>query len=942
MNWIRIFVSKLRGLFLKRNLEQELADEIQSHLEMQIEDNLRQGMSADEARFAALRKFGGREQMKEVYRDRRGLPGLETFLRDLRYAARMMRRSPIITAVAILSLGLGIGANTALFSVVDAVLLKTLPVESPDRLVVFEWQAGRRFRTSGMSGTSNVDTPPDMRGLSLFRSDVIERMQQTLNADSPLNDLFAFGPMSELTAKIGEQPETINGQAVSGGYFGGLRVQASLGRIITDEDNKPGAEPVVVLSDQFWQERYGASRTVIGQKLLLNRQSFTIIGVTPPGFTGTLQVDFIPAVTIPLAHEPLVMGKYSNLVTGNEPGVWWLNVMGRLKPGATEDQARESLNPAFQTAALEAMPLPRRAEQVAATQLEPKEYPRLLSESGSRGMPDVRKSYAPTIYGLFIVVGLVLLIACANLANLLLARAALRGPEISVRLAVGAGRRRLIRQLLTESLLLAFVGGVVGVVFAFWGKGLLLTLADPETGLIPTGVDLSLNWRVLAFTLIVSLLTGILFGLAPAWRATNLDLSTALKHSRRSTGPVSRLSKGLLVAQVAVSFVLLIGAGLFVRTLYNLQRVKLGFNQENLLVFKLKPQDSGYKEDQQLRFYQQLFDRLDGLPGVRSATFARIELIANNNWFNDFRLPGESEETVPVRDSMLQMVRENYFATMEIPFLRGREFTSQDDQHAPSVGIVNETFVRQYFPNQDILGKRVIFDGDKGEIEIVGVVADSKYESQRNEITPLLYTSWRQAVDTIGEMNFALRTEVEPALMVPAVRQVVNELDSNLPVTGVSTQSERSQITLGQERLYARLLSFFGAVALLLAVIGLFGVLAYSVGQRTKEIGIRMAFGARMTSVLWLVIGQGMKLVLIGLSIGALLWYVMSRLVQSQYFGPDTWQQRMTEQLYGIKPSDPLTLIIIAALLLIVALLACWLPARRAAKVDPLVALRYE
>jgi predicted permease len=945
MSRLRIFFFRLRGLFLKRNLEQELADEIQSHLEMQIEDNQRLGMGPDEARYAALRKFGGVEQVKEIYRDRRGLPFMETFLRDLGYGGRMLRRTPIITTVAILSLALGIGANTALFSVVDAVLLKTLPVEAPDRLVVFEWQAGRRFRTNGMSGTSNVDVPPDMRGLSLFRYEVFEKMQQARNAtgsESPLSDLFAFGPISELTAKVGDQPEIVNGQAVSAGYYTGLQVQPSLGRAITDEDDRSGAAPVVVISDQFWQERFRANPAVIGQQLLLNKQSFTIIGVTPPAFTGTLQVDYQPAVTIPLAVEPLVLGENSNLGRASEPGVWWLNLMGRLKPGATYEQARESLNGTFQSAALEVMPQPRKVNQPAPAQLDAKDYPRLLSESGSRGMPDVRKGYAPTIYGLFIVVALVLLIACANLANLLLARAALRGPEISVRLAVGAGRWRLIRQLLTESLLLAALGGTVGVFFAFWGKSVLLTLTDKETGLLPSGVDLSLNWRVLVFTLVVSLLTGLLFGLTPAWRATSLDLTTALKQSRRTTGTVSRLSKGLLVLQVALSFLLLIGAGLFIRTLYNLQRVNLGFNQENLLVFRLQPEDSGYKDERLLQFYQQLFTRLDHLPAVRAATFGRVELIANDNWFNDFLLPGETETTAAERDTMRQMVRENYFATMEIPFLRGREFTVQDDQHAPSVAIVNQTFVRKFFPDPDVLGKRVTFLDNKREVEIVGVVADTKYENQREEIQPLLYTPWRQEGAAIGEMHFVLRTAGEPTTLANTVRQVVHELDSNLPVTEIGTQSARAQATLGQERLYARLLGFFGGVALLLAAIGLFGVLAYSVGQRTKEIGIRMAFGAQMTSVLRLVIWQGMKLVLLGLAVGALTWYALNRLLQSQYFGPETWQRRMTQQLYGINATDPLTLIVIGSLLTLVALIACWLPARRAAKVDPLVALRYE
>lgn len=588
MTSLRIFLSKLRGLFLKRRLEQDMQDEIAAHIEMQIEDHLRQGMSREEARYLALRKFGGVEQVKETHRERRTLAPVETLLRDLQYGFRMLRRSPGVTAVAILSLALGIGANTALFSVVDAVLLKTLPVEDPERLIVFEWQAGRPFRVSGMSGTSNVDGPPGTRSLSLFRYDVFEKLHRAQAAtDNPLSDLFAFAPLPELTAKLGDQAEIIDGQAVSGNYFTGLRLNPALGRAITEEDDRPGATPVVILSYQLWQDRFGADPNVIGQQLKLNQQSLTIIGVTPRGFSGTLQVGFHPAVTIPFSIEPLLQGDNSLLGTASVPGVWWINVMGRLKPNATEEQVRQTLNSAFQTAALEAMPPPRKSNQPA--QLDPKDYPRLIFEPGNLGMLDRRKSYASTIYGLFIVVALVLLIACANLANLLLARATLRGPEISVRVAIGAGRWRLIRQLLTESLLLATLGGAVGVLFAFWGKNALVALTDRETGLLPNGVELSLNWRVLVFTLAVSLLTGVLFGFVPAWRATTSDLSTALKQGGRTTGRVSRLSKGLLVVQVALSALLLVGAGLFIRTLYNLQRVKLGFNPENILVFKLQP-----------------------------------------------------------------------------------------------------------------------------------------------------------------------------------------------------------------------------------------------------------------------------------------------------------------------------------------------------------------
>jgi predicted permease len=860
---------------------------------------------------------------------------------DLRYGVRMLFKSKGFTFVAVLSLALGIGANTALFSVVDAVLLKTLPVTEPERLVLFEWQSGRAFRTNGMRGTFSRGTP-GIRSASLFRYDVYEKLRdaRAQAPDGPLTDFFTFGPIYELTAVLNEQAEIVEGQAVSGGYFAGIGVQPILGRMIADGDDSVGAPPVVVLSHKYWLERFGADSSAIGQQLKLNQGIFTVIGVTPPAFTGTLQVDQHPAVTVPLAFEPLLLGDRSGMAKAGKPGIWWLHLMGRLKPGATIEQARDSLNGVFQATALEIMPPPRRDGEPA--ELEPQDYPRLTAQSGSRGMMESRKTYSATIYWLFTVVGVVLLIACANVANLLLARAALRGPEIGVRLAVGAGRWRLIRQLLTESVLLSAMGGAVGVLFALWGRTALVAMADRNTGFLPTDVDPSLNLRVLAFTIGVSLLTGILFGLAPAWRATSLDLASALKQSKRHTGTVSRLSKALVVAQVALSLLLLIGAGLFIRTMSNLQRVNVGFNQQNLLLFSMQPRQGGYKEERLVQFYRQLFERLDNMPGVRSATFGRIPMIAHYMYNTGVLLPGETEKSGAEHVTNRQVVRENYFSTLEIPFQQGRQFTSLDTAQAPRVAIVNKTFGNKFFPNEDILGKRVVDTDSKKEIEIIGVVADTKYNSQRDDIEPLMFTPWLQEGEEIGEMYFSLRTAGEPTELVSAVREAVRGIDSNLPVTDFKSQTTRANESLGQERLYARLLSFFGGLALLLAAIGLSGVLAYSVAQRTNEIGIRMALGAQSANVLRLVIWQGMKLVLLGLAIGAMSGYGLSRLLASEYFGKDAWQRQVAEQLYGVKTSDPLTFALIASMLTLVALAACWLPARKASRVDPLSALRHE
>mgnify|MGYP002381681389 CR=1 FL=1 len=870
---------------------------------------------------------------------------MQTFWQDLRYGARMLWKAPGFTAIAVLSLALGVGANTALFSLVEEVLLKTLPVKEPQQLVLFEWQAGKSFRTNGMSGTMIGPDIPGMRGASIFRYDILQKMQQAWaqQPDGPMSDLFLSAPLWDLTVVANEQSEVVYGQAVSGGYHKGLGVPFVLGRPLNEADDNAAAQPVVVLSHHFWQERFGANPAVIGQQIRLNKALFTIVGVTAPGFTGALQVSNHPLVTIPLAFEPALQGENSRLAQAgkaDKPGYWYIHLTGRLKPGATREQARDSLNGVFQKEALAAMPPPRKESD--PKELDAKDYPRLVARDGSRGMLEIRRLYSATIYGLFGVVALVLLIACANVANLLLARAALRGPEISVRLAVGAGRWRLIRQLLTESVLLAGLGGAVGVVIALWMQSGLVALAARNISFLPENVKPSLNWRVLIFTVGVSLLTGVLFGLAPAWRATKLDLNTALKQGTRTTGAVSRLSKSLVVAQVALSLLLLIGAGLFIRSLYNLQRVPLGFNPENLLLFTLSPGRGGYEGERLAQFYEQLFARLDALPGVRSASFAAIPLISNSMWNTDVLLPGEVKKTAAEHIANRQNVRENYFATLAIPLLRGRLFTAQDDARAPKTGIVNQEFARKYFPNGDALGKRVSEDEGKTEIEIIGIVADSKYNSQRDDIEPLLYTTWRQERDNIGEMSFVVRTQGEPAALAAAVRQAVKEQDPNLPVTEVISQTARAQESLGQERLYARLLGFFGGLALLLASIGLSGVLAYSVAQRTKEIGVRRALGAQTADVLRLVIWQGMQLVLAGIVTGGLLGYALKRLLASEQFSSQRWVRNLSGHLFGVQGTDPLTFALIALLLTLVALAACWIPARRAARVDPLIALRCE
>ncbi len=852
---------------------------------------------------------------------------MRALLQDLRYAVRWLRKNPGFTSVAVLTLALGIGANTALFSVVDAVLLKTMPVRDPQRLVLLEWEAGTGFRTSGRRG-SGTPHPEGVQGSSIFRYDTFQALRETTRQqgkDSPLSDLFAFAPLYDITASVGGNAEIVHGDAVSGGYHAGLGAPFALGRGITEGDDRANASPVVVVSHSYWKERLGGNPDILGRTLRLNQIAFTVVGVTAPGFHGSEQVDYQPDVTVPLHFEPALLGEATGMARAGKPGIWWINLMGRLKPGGTREQTVRSLNAVFQSQALEIMPPPRRDGEPA--RLEPKDYPHLVAYPGGRGLREHRLNVARPIQGLFLVVAAVLLIACANLANLLLARAALRRPEIGARLALGAGRGRLVRQLLTESVLLAVLGGAAGTLFAAWGKTALAGLAAGDSRFV-LDMESGLNLRVLAFTLGISLVTGILFGLAPAWRTTRLDLASTLRQSRRTTARGSRLRNTLVAAQVAISVVLLAGAGLFLRTLYNLERVPLGFNQERLLVFTLQPQAAGYKGDRLLDFYRRLGDRLDALPGSRAATFGRVPLIADYTWDTTILLPGETSTSAAEHYSNLQTVRENFFQTLQIPLVLGRGFDARDDARAPRVAIVNQAFARRYFPGRSPLGQRVRTSDSDPELEIVGVVGDTKYDSQRKAIEPLLFTSWRQDADSIGDMRFAIRTSGDPAALAATVRRVVRELDPNLPVTEFGTQEARSKENLSRERLYARLLSFFGAVALSLAAIGLAGVLGYSVAQRTNEIGIRMALGARGSQLVRMIVLQGLRPTAAGLIVGLGAALALGRLVAGL--------------VYGVGTSDLATLAATAALLLAAAALAAVIPARRAARLDPIAALRTE
>jgi predicted permease len=849
-------------------------------------------------------------------------------LTDLNYALRMLVKKPAFTLIAVFTIALGIGANTALFSVVDAVLLKKLPVKNPDELVLFKasWNS-TKFGPGGFNG-SNMKDPAT--GLTVGTSFPLQTLTRLRQEKSVVSDVFAFSPM-ELNLNAGGQAEVVRGQVVSGNYYSALGVPAIVGRTINDADDNAGATPVAVLSHRLWTTRFGSDPSVVGKQVNLNNVAFTIVGVTPAGFIGAADVGTVQDVSIPLAWEPQVAGEQSNL---RGAGIWWLRMMGRLQPAATMDQAKAALAGPFQESVLEHRAGRQARARTPLANIDQKDLPRLEAGSGAQGEMTSRNGFATPLLVLVAIVGLVLLISCANVANLLLVRASGRKKEIAVRLALGASRRRLIRQLLTESVLLATAGGTLGVLFALWIKNGLLLVSE-WGGREMAELDPKLDLRVLAFTFGLSLLTGLIFGILPSLRATRLDLTPTLKDTGNNSSAIARswLSKSLVVVQVSVSVLLLIGAGLLIRTLHNLQHVDTGFNANDVLLFDVDPSLLGYKDDRLTKLYERMFGRLEAVPGVQSATFSRVALLSFGASTSSVYTPNVLGPDGKPRESEAKIhnVRENFLDTMEIPLLGGRGLTAQDDARAPQVAVVNQTFARTHFPNENAIGKRFGLDQDKpDEIEIVGIARDAKYTSQRAEIEPTVYQSWKQS-GPLFAATVELRTAGDPSAYVGGVREAMREVDSNLPLSNVRTQIEQANQTLALERMFAKLLTLFGVIAQSLAAIGLYGVMAFTVAQRTQEIGIRMALGANRANVLSMIMRQGMALTLIGIAVGLAAAFALTKYLES-----------LTNLLFGVEARDPWTFAAISALLAVIASVACLVPARRATRVDPLVALRYE
>ncbi|HXG68899.1 MAG TPA: ABC transporter permease [Blastocatellia bacterium] len=835
---------------------------------------------------------------------------METLWQDLRYGLRMLRTSPGFTLIAVFSLALGIGANTSIFSIVNAVLLRPLPVAEPEQLV-FVFNGSR----SSPYSTSSYPDYVDYRD----RNEVF-------------SDLFAYGGIS-VSLSRDDLPEQVSGLIVTGNYFDALGVRAALGRTFLPEENQtPGAHPVVVIGHGLWQRRFGGAPDVIGQQLTLNGHSFTIVGVAPAGFNG-VEVFEAYDLYVPMMMQALVRpprGGFSGEMNPDllaRRGAGWLSIVGRLKPGVTIEQAQAAMT-TIAGQLEQAYPDTNRgriATLFPVNKVDPRAYTQLLSVAAL----------------LMAVVAMVLLIACANVANLLLARASARRKEIAMRLALGASRLRIVRQLLTESILLSALGGLVGLLLAVWTIDVLKTTPPPE-GIFSFTLDYRLDGRVLGFTLVLSLLTGIIFGLAPALQATRPDLVPALKDDSSGTGQYNRrfsLRNLLVVAQVALSLVLLIGAGLFLRSLRQAQGIDPGFDAEKVLTASLNINLLRYTKAQGKEFYRRVIEQVEALPGVEAASLARVVPMSGGGRTNSLLIEGQtgpdnvsrSEGTGSPDENphtvSTNVIGLNYFKTMGIPLLRGRDFTAQDGEEAPGVVIVNEAFVQRHFAGEDPLGKRLSFRGSRGPwMEIVGVVRDSKYRTLGETPTPFAYQPVAQQHET--GMTLHVRAASDPLSIAAAVRREVQALEKNLPLTDLQPLTALISSSLYPARMGAALLGVFGLLALTLAAAGLYGVLSYAVSRRTREIGIRMALGAQTGNVLRLVLKDGMTLVIVGIALGWTAAAFVTQLIASF--------------LYGISPMDAATFAVIPMMLALVALLASYLPARRATKVDPMVALRYE
>ena len=917
-------VAASRSWFLavaqRNRVESEMEAELASHLENLTADLIRSGYSKPEAARRARIAIGSTAVHKYEMRSSLGLRWWDELGADLRYGFRILRKSPGFTAVATISLTLAIGANATIFSVAKQLLYDRLAVPHAADLRLFSW-TGTEEHVAVHDIWGDYDRLPGGRVTSTAFSYAV--YQQLRASNRVLGDLFAFKRES-MNATIHGTAQRVRGESVSGNYYAVLGVQPILGRgIIPQDDAKPEQGAVAVIGYGLWEREFGRSPAVLGQVIRVNEIPLTIVGVNPREFTSAKDVQSPADVFLPLSMQPLISPKPGRAQPLYDPNLWWVNIMGRARPEVDDRTAQASLDTQLAAAVRGTMTV------------DPKDdIPRLDLRDGSRGLFEQRSMFAKPMAVLMTSVGFVLLLACANIANLMLARGTRRQREISVRMALGAGRARILRQMLVESLMLAALGGAFGLLAGYLGRNVIPRMF--EMSWQRTDLDVHFDWRVFAFTAGVTLLTGVLFGLAPAFAAARYDVNRGLKEttqtaSRRRTGLGGRALVGF---QIALSTVLVIGAGLFLRTLVGLSAVDVGFRTDHLLLMEINPQRTQYPPGKDIELHQRLVEAFAAVPGVEAVTPSQVVYIADDRMRRDF-LP-ESEQNLHRKSEaeFYNVVGENFFPTLGIPIVAGRGFGQQDTATSLQVGIINESLARKRFSNQNPIGQRFSIskqdrDGHSVHvwIVIVGVCKDVRYSNLRTDPPPQFFLLFTQQPE-VGAMSYEIRTAMKPESILPALRQVAQQIAPDLPLANVRTQDQQIEAAMQQERVFVTLTSGFGVLALALASVGVYGIMAYSVAQRTNEIGIRLALGALPSQVRGMILRESTWLAGVGVAAGAAAALVLCRLLRSM--------------LYGIRPDDPATMVGGVAILLAVALAASWIPARRAAGVEPFEALRHE
>lgn len=913
LEWLRRAWATLR----RPRLDDEFAEEINTHMEWRRQALVDDGMDPREAAREARRMFGNVTLIREEARGMWGFRTLDTVVQDLRYGTRMLRRSPLVTLVAIVSLAIGIGSTAAVFSLFDALLFRKLAVRAPDELILFRWASGTVQSFESLAGYGSFNE--EGYSSTSFAQVAFESLRDGLKGKA---EVFGFADLYSVNVSIDGRPERAEGLAVSGNYFSDLGVAAAAGRLIGESDDRPTASPVAVIGYDFWQRRFGGADPV-GRLLILNGSPLTIVGVAARGFHGTLQVEEEHDVIVPLSVYPSV-----NVVeNAADPNTWWVLVMGRLRPGVRLEHVQPDADVIL-----------KRTVATARPQMSAKDLPRMLVEPGARAQTENRDEIREPLWSMALVVLVVLLVACANVANLLLARGRARVRELAVRVAIGASRLRLIRQLLIEGLLLAAIGSALGLAFATSAASSLLPALGFAPG--PSIAANGLDWRVVLFTVLLATSCSLVFGLAPALRATDVRLAASLQEAARSTSGSrqrGRLGGALVIVQVALSMLLVTIAVLLVYSVRSLERVNPGFQSDGILLFRMDPSQNGYQTERSRNLYATAVERLAALPGIRSVSLSSHMLISGSSSIGIARRAGapapdrdspEAERFGREHRAWRLTVSDDFFRTFGIAMMAGRSFGTADTDKSQLVAVINESLSRQLFGSTDALGKRFVLglDPENPEIEVVGVSADARYTSIRRDPPPTVYLNYRQ--QDAGSATFALRAAADPLAMVETVRETMRHLDPSLPLYDVGTQADQVLRSLRRERLFARLATLLGSVTLLLAGIGLYGLLAYAVTRRTPEIGVRMALGAERATVRWMILRQSLVLVVAGLALGVPGAIAGSRFVESM--------------LFGLSPTNPFAIATAATIMLAISLAASLVPAQRAARVDPMVALRSE